>query len=206
MCIEYNGKLCTIVEFQHVKPGKGGAFVRTKLQDIKTGRVIDNTFNAGVKVESVRLESKKLQYLYNDGADFNFMDNDTYEQTAVSAEMVGDAAQWLKENDEATLLYAGDELISIEPQMFVELEVTHTEPGFKGDTASPPRWRPAWSCRFPRLSRLATSCRSIPATAASSSASKVLCRPAGRQKCSTLRGLLAPDSTLPCCSHVREAR
>ena len=134
MCIEYNGKLCTIVEFQHVKPGKGGAFVRTKLKDIKTGRVIDNTFNAGVKVESVRLESKKLQYLYNDGADFNFMDNDTYEQTAVSAEMVGDAAQWLKENDEATLLYAGDELISIEPQMFVELEVTETDPGFKGDT------------------------------------------------------------------------
>ena len=134
MCIEYNGKLCTIVEFQHVKPGKGGAFVRTKLKDIKTGRVIDNTFNAGVKVESVRLESKKLQYLYNDGADFNFMDNDTYEQTAIPADVVGDASQWLKENDEATLLYAGDELISIEPQMFVELEVTHTEPGFKGDT------------------------------------------------------------------------
>ena len=113
MCIEYNGKLCTIVEFQHVKPG-----------------------NAGVKVESVRLESKKLQYLYNDGADFNFMDNDTYEQTAIPADVVGDASQWLKENDEATLLYAGDELISIEPQMFVELEVTHTEPGFKGDTAT----------------------------------------------------------------------
>ena len=136
MCIEYNGKLCTIVEFQHVKPGKGGAFVRTKLRDIKTGRVVDYTFNAGTKFDSVRLETKKMQYLYNDGADFYFMDNDTYEQTAVSAEMVGDAAQWLKENDEATLLYAGDELISIEPQMFVELEVTHTEPGFKGDTAT----------------------------------------------------------------------
>ena len=99
MCIEYNGKLCTIVEFQHVKPGKGGAFVRTKLRDIKTGRVIDNTFNAGVKVESVRLESKKLQYLYNDGADFNFMDNDTFEQMAISADMVGDVAKWLKENE-----------------------------------------------------------------------------------------------------------
>ena len=134
MCIEYNGKLCTIVEFQHVKPGKGGAFVRTKLRDIKTGRVIDNTFNAGVKVESVRLESKKLQYLYNDGADFNFMDNDTFEQTSIHSDVVGDAAMWLKENDEATLLYAGDELISIEPQMFVELEVTETDPGFKGDT------------------------------------------------------------------------
>ena len=136
MCIEFNGKLCTIVEFQHVKPGKGSAFVRTKLRDIKTGRIIDNTFNAGVKVESVRLETKKLQYLYNDGADFNFMDNDTFEQMAISTETVGDAAKWLKENDEASLLYAGDELISIEPQMFVELEVTHTEPGFKGDTAT----------------------------------------------------------------------
>ena len=136
MCIEYNGKLCTIVEFQHVKPGKGGAFVRTKLKDIKTGRVVDYTFNAGTKFDSVRLETKKMQYLYNDGADFNFMDNDTYEQMAISAEAVGEAAKGLKENDEASLLYAGDELISIEPQMFVELEVTATEPGFKGDTAT----------------------------------------------------------------------
>ena len=136
MCIEYNGKLCTIVEFQHVKPGKGGAFVRTKLKDIKTGRVVDYTFNAGTKFDSVRLETKKMQYLYNDGADYNFMDNDTYEQVAISAETVGEAAKWLKENDEASLLYAGDELISIEPQMFVELEVTATEPGFKGDTAT----------------------------------------------------------------------
>lgn len=136
ICIEYNGKLCTIVEFQHVKPGKGGAFVRTKLRDIKTGRVIDNTFNAGVKVEQVRLDNKKLQYLYNDGADYYFMDNDTFEQTAVSSEIIGDNARWLKENDEASLLYAADELISIEPQMFVELEVTATEPGFKGDTAT----------------------------------------------------------------------
>ena len=136
MCIEYNGKLCTIVEFQHVKPGKGGAFVRTKLRDIKTGRVVDYTFNAGTKFDSVRLETKKMQYLYNDGADFYFMDNDTYEQKAIPADTVGEAAQWLKENDEASLLYAGDELISIEPQMFVELEVTATEPGFKGDTAT----------------------------------------------------------------------
>ena len=136
MCIINNGKMCTIVEFQHVKPGKGGAFVRTKLKDIKTGRVVDYTFNAGTKFDSVRLESKKMQYLYNDGADYWFMDNSTFEQMPVSADMVGSAADWLKENDEATLLYAGDELISIEPQMFVELEVTATEPGFKGDTAS----------------------------------------------------------------------
>lgn len=134
ICIEYNDKYCQIVEFQHVKPGKGGAFVRTKLRDIKTGRVVEYTFNAGVKFEQIRLENKKMQYLYNDGDDFNFMDNSSYEQMAVPADMVGDAAQWLKENDEATLLYAGDELIGVEPPMFVELEVTETEPGFKGDT------------------------------------------------------------------------
>ena len=134
MCIIYNDKMWTIVEFQHVKPGKGGAFVRTKLKDIRSARVVDYTFNAGTKFDSVRLETKKLQYLYNDGVDFNFMDMNTYEQMSVSEDMVGDAAKWLKENDEASLLYAGDELISVEPQMFVELEVTETEPGFKGDT------------------------------------------------------------------------
>lgn len=134
MCIINNGKMCTIVEFQHVKPGKGGAFVRTKLKDIKTGRVVDYTFNSGTKFDSVRLETKKMQYLYNDGADFNFMDPVTFEQMPISSETVGDQAKWLKENDEVSLLYAGEELISIEPQMFVELEVTETEPGFKGDT------------------------------------------------------------------------
>ena len=134
MCIEYNGKLWTIIEFQHVKPGKGGAFVRTKMRDVRTGRVVDNTFNAGTKFDSVRMETRKMQYLYNDGADFNFMDNNTYEQEALSADVVGDVAKWLKENDEVSLQYAGDELIGIEPMMFVELEVAETEPGFKGDT------------------------------------------------------------------------
>ena len=136
MCIEYNNKLCTIVEFQHVKPGKGGAFVRTKLRDIKTGRVVDYTFNAGTKFDSVRLETKKMQFLYSDGTDLNFMDMSSFEKLSIPAETVGSAANWLKENDEATLMYAGDELISIEPPMFVELEVTETEPGFKGDTAT----------------------------------------------------------------------
>ena len=134
MCIEYNGKLWTIVEFQHVTPGKGGAFVRTKLRDVRTGRIVDNTFNAGTKFDSVRMETRKMQYLYNDGADFNFMDNNTYEQEALSADVVGDVAKWLKENDEVSLQYAGDELIGIEPMMFVELAVSETEPGFKGDT------------------------------------------------------------------------
>lgn len=136
ICIEYNGKLCTIVEFQHVKPGKGGAFVRTKLRDIKTGRVVEYTFNAGTKYDQIRLDNKKMQYLYNDGEEFFFMDSATYDQISVPADVIGTNADWLKENDEATLLYAGDELISIEPPMFVELEVTATEPGFKGDTAT----------------------------------------------------------------------
>ena len=134
MGIMNNGKMCTIVEFQHVKPGKGGAFVRTKLRDIKTGRVVDYTFNAGTKFDQVRLETKKMQYLYNDGADYYFMDNNTYEQIGIPADVVGDNAKWLKENDEASLLYADEELISIEPQMFVELEIVQTDPGFKGDT------------------------------------------------------------------------
>ena len=134
MCIEYNNKLWVILEFQHVKPGKGGAFVRTKLRDIRAGRVVEHTFNSGTKFESVRLENKKMQYLYNDGMDYYFMDTNTYEQIAIPSDVVGEVAQWLKENDEATLLYAGEELIGIEPTMFVELEVTDTEPGFKGDT------------------------------------------------------------------------
>ena len=133
---DMEGKVYQIIEFQHVKPGKGGDFVRTKLRDIKTGRIMENTFNAGAKMDAIRLETKKMQYLYTDGVDYNFMDTNTYEQLAISAEIIGDVAKWLKENDEASLLYAGDELISVEPQMFVELEVTMTEPGFKGDTAT----------------------------------------------------------------------
>ena len=133
---EINGEPHVVLDFQHVKPGKGGAFVRTKLRDIKTGRVVDYTFNSGTKFDSVRLETKKMQFLYSDGSDFNFMDMNTFEQLAIPAEVVGDVANWLKENDEATLMYAGDELISVEPQMFVDLEVTETEPGFKGDTAT----------------------------------------------------------------------
>ena len=134
MCIEYNNKLWVILEFQHVKPGKGGAFVRTKLRDIRAGRVVEHTFIAGTKFESLRLEKKKMQYLYNDGMDFYFMDTTSYEQISIPSDIVGDVAQWLKESDEVTLLYAGEELIGIEPEMFVELEVIETEPGFKGDT------------------------------------------------------------------------
>ena len=137
MCIVNNGKMCTIVEFQHVKPGKGGAFVRTKLRDIKTGRVVDYTFNAGTKFDTVRLETQQDARTCTTTVPISTSwINNTYDQMSMPAETVGDTAKWLKENDEASLLYAGEELISIEPQMFVELECTHTEPGFKGDTAT----------------------------------------------------------------------
>ena len=134
MCIMYDGKMWIIVEFQHVKPGKGGAFVRTKLKELKSGRVVEHTFRAGEKFEGVRLETKKMQYLYNDGSAYHFMDNTSYEQIELPADLVGEGSQWLKENDEIEIMYAGGDLTGIEPPMFVELEVTETDPGFKGDT------------------------------------------------------------------------
>lgn len=134
MGIIVDGKIYTIVEFQHVKPGKGAAFVRTKLRDLKTGRINDLTFRAGEKFEDIHIATREMQYLYEDGTTFYFMDNETYEQLEVASDFVGDNAQWLKENDVVQVMYAGTELIGIEPPMFVELEVTETEPGFKGDT------------------------------------------------------------------------
>jgi elongation factor P len=134
MCIEYDGKRWIIVEFQHVKPGKGGAFVRTKLKELKSGRVVDITFRAGEKVEDVRVETRRMQYLYNDGTAFIFMDTGSYEQVELGADFIGDTAKWLKENDEVEVLTADGEYIGVEPPMFVELAVTKTDPGFKGDT------------------------------------------------------------------------
>jgi len=129
-----DGKPCVIIEFQHVKPGKGGAFVRTKIRDIRTGRVNDLTFRSGEKFDEIRMDTKEMQFLYSDGDGFYFMDTNDYNQVSLPAEAVGDAAKWLKENDVASLQYAGDELVGVEPPMFVELEVVETEPGFKGDT------------------------------------------------------------------------
>ena len=133
MGLKINDKYYTIVEFQHVKPGKGGAFVRYKIRDLKTGRVIDQTCNAGTKFENVQLITKEMQYLYNDGGTFYFMDNETYEQVALPADFIGDNAKWFKENDNAQLLYADTELLGVEPPMFIEVEITETDPGFKGD-------------------------------------------------------------------------
>ena len=132
--LKINDKYYTIVEFQHVKPGKGGAFVRYKIRDLRSGRVIDQTCNAGTKVENVLLLTKEMQYLYNDGESFYFMDNETYDQVAVPADFIGEKSVWFKENDNAQLLYADTELLGVEPPMFIEAEITETDPGFKGDT------------------------------------------------------------------------
>ncbi len=134
MCIMYDGKMWIIVDFQHVKPGKGGAFVRTKLKELKSGRVVDITFRAGEKLDDVRVETKRMQYLYNDGSAFHFMDTASYEQIELGADFVGDTAKWLKENDEVEMMVADGDFIGVEPPMFVELEITETDPGFKGDT------------------------------------------------------------------------
>jgi len=132
--IMIDGKPYIIIEFQHVKPGKGGAFVRTKVRDIRTGRVNDITFRAGEKFDEIRMETKEMLFLYSDSGEFFFMDNESFEQFSLSSDVIGDTAKWLKENSTASLQYAGEELIGVEAPMFVELEVTETEPGFKGDT------------------------------------------------------------------------
>ena len=134
MGLKINDKYYTIVEFQHVKPGKGGAFVRYKIRDLKSGRVIDQTCNAGTKFENVQLITKEMQYLYNDGESYYFMDNETYDQIAVPADFIGEKSVWFKENDTCLLLYADTELLGVEPPMFIEVEITETDPGFKGDT------------------------------------------------------------------------
>jgi len=136
MAIMHDGKRWIIIDFQHVKPGKGGAFVRTKLKELESGRVVDYTFRSGEKFDDVRVEKRAMQYLYHDGDTYNFMDNNTYEQVEMDVDFVGDAAKWLKENDEATVLTADGDYLGVEAPMFVELEVTETEPGFKGDTVN----------------------------------------------------------------------
>ncbi len=134
--IELEGKPFLIVDFQHVKPGKGGAFVRTKLKNMINGRVIDQTFRSGEKVGRPDLEEKEMQYLYREGDNFVFMDNATYDQVYLSKDQIGEQTQFLQENINIKLLYFNKEPLGLELPNFVELKVTSTEPGFKGDTAT----------------------------------------------------------------------
>jgi len=133
--IELDGEPYSIVDFQHVKPGKGGAFVRTKLKHMRLGRVIDHTYRAGEKVELVDFDEKRMQYLYRDDR-YHFMDLDTYDQISLSPDEVGDARDFLKENIEVEILFIDQNPITVELPTFIELQIVKTDPGIRGDTAS----------------------------------------------------------------------
>jgi elongation factor P len=133
--IQHDGQPYTIVDFQHVKPGKGGAFVRTKLKHMRQGRVIDNTFRAGEKVELVDFDEKHMQYLYKDER-YHFMDTETYDQISLSPDEVGDARDFLKENAEVDILFIDGSPVTVELPNFMELAIVKTDPGIRGDTAS----------------------------------------------------------------------
>ena len=134
--IEYDNNVYQIIEFQHVKPGKGAAFVRTKLKNIKNGGVVEKTFRPTEKCPQARIDRKDMQYLYNDGDMYIFMDVENYEQLSLSQDAIGDALKFVKENDMCKICSHNGSVFSVEPPMFVELEITETEPGFKGDTAT----------------------------------------------------------------------
>ena len=134
--LNIEGQLWTVVEFQHVKPGKGAAFVRTKLKNILTGKVVDRTFNAGVKVETANVDKRDMTYLYNDGSGFIFMDKNTYDQVSLSEETVGDAVNYMLENQDAVVAMHEGNPIYVELPASVVLEVTYTEPGLQGDRSS----------------------------------------------------------------------
>ncbi|MCC2308419.1 elongation factor P [Cellulomonas chengniuliangii] len=134
--LKIDGQLWTVVEFQHVKPGKGGAFVRTKLKNVLSGKVVDKTFNAGLKVETANVDKRDMQYLYKDGSDFVFMDTDTFDQMPVSEAVVGDAANFLLENQNAMVATNEGVPLYVELPPSVVLEITYTEPGLQGDRST----------------------------------------------------------------------
>ena len=136
MVLKIDGQLWTVVEFQHVKPGKGPAFVRTKLKNVTSGKTLDKTFNAGVKVDTANVDKRTMQYLYNDGSDYIFMDGDTYDQISVSPDVVGDAAKYLLENQDALVARHDGNVLFIELPASVVLEITYTEPGLQGDRST----------------------------------------------------------------------
>ena len=133
---EMDGNVFKVVEFQHVKPGKGSAFVRTKLKNVITGAVIEKTFNPSEKYPGAEIEKRDMQYLYQDGGLYYFMDNNTFEQIPLNEEQIGDALKYMKENMDMKILSYKGKVFAVEPPMFVELEVTYTEPGFSGNTTT----------------------------------------------------------------------
>ncbi|MBN1405463.1 MAG: elongation factor P [Candidatus Omnitrophica bacterium] len=135
MTLLYEGKLLQIVEYQHIKPGKGGAFVKTRLRDLKNNTVLDRTFRSGDKFETAYIQQRNMHYLYNSGDSYFFMDTENYEQLHVDKAMLGKSINFLKENMEASLSFYEDRFMDIALPVSVELKITHTEPGIKGDTA-----------------------------------------------------------------------
>lgn len=135
LTIELDGEVYSILEFQHVKPGKGGAFVRSKLRNVKTGNVFEKTFRAGEKVEPAHVERRKMQYLYRDGEDYNFMDLESFEQIAISSDQIGEQRKFLKESTEVDVVMHEGNVIGIEIPAHVVLTVERTDPGVRGDTA-----------------------------------------------------------------------
>ena len=133
---ELDNNVFRVVEFQHVKPGKGAAFVRVKMKNVITGAVLERTFNPSEKLQGAEIEKKDMQYLYNDGELYYFMDNNTYDQMPLNEEQIGDALKYIKENMNVTMLAFKGKVFAVEPPMFVELEVTYTEPGFSGNTTT----------------------------------------------------------------------
>ena len=133
--IEYEGDIYVVLEFQHVKPGKGAAFVRTKIKNLKTGSVVEKTFRTTEKMPRAHIDRLDMQYLYNDGDLYYFMNNENFEQIAVNAAEIGDTLKFVKENEMVKILSYEGEVFGIEPPLFVELEITETEPGFAGNTA-----------------------------------------------------------------------
>ena len=136
LVLNFGGQLWTVVEFQHVKPGKGGAFVRTKLKNVLSGKVVDRTFNAGVKVETANVDKRDMQYLYKDGDDFVFMDTSSYDQLHVGETVVGDASKYLLESQQATVATHDGNPLYVELPASVVLEITYTEPGLQGDRST----------------------------------------------------------------------
>jgi elongation factor P len=136
LVLNIDGQLWAVVEFQHVKPGKGGAFVRTKLKNVLSGKVVDKTFNAGLKVETANVDKRDMQYLYKDGADYVFMDSATYDQIMVTEGVVGDAARFMLENQNAIVATHDGNPLYVELPASVVLEITYTEPGLQGDRST----------------------------------------------------------------------
>ncbi len=132
---DFDGQPCIIVEFQHVKPGKGAAFVRTKYKNLKTGAVLERSFNPNEKYPKAHIDRQDMQYLYNDGDLFHFMNTETFDQIAINPSDIGDSLKFVRENDVVKVLSYAGKVFGVEPPMFVELEITETEPGFAGNTA-----------------------------------------------------------------------